>query len=182
MPISIALGAIAGATIFLGLPIALLKKTGPKLRGFLNAVSTGILIFILVEIMGKMLESIEELYGAALAPVGGPELVGPDSRQTIAHLCRPLRNRSADFLFRDFIVSVRRLDPARCVARLSCPLLLVHGRADEIVPFPSSERIFAAAREPKTFVRVPGARHDFLDRRDWLARLVSGWLVRQLGR
>lgn len=72
MSVSITLGAIAGATIFLGLPIALLKKTGPKLRGFLNAVSTGILIFILVEIMGKMLESIEELFGAALG--GFPQM------------------------------------------------------------------------------------------------------------
>src|SRR6516165_9416601 len=54
-------GLIAGATIFLGLPVALFRRISQRTYGFLNAVSTGILIFMLVEIMGKSLEAIEEL-------------------------------------------------------------------------------------------------------------------------
>jgi ZIP family zinc transporter len=61
MPIHITLGLIAGGTIFLGLPVAKLSRTSAKTRGFLNALSTGILIFLLVEILGKVLEAIEEL-------------------------------------------------------------------------------------------------------------------------
>lgn len=59
--IQLCYGLIAGGTIFLGLPVALLPRLSDKTRGFLNAISTGILIFLLVEITGKSLEGIEEL-------------------------------------------------------------------------------------------------------------------------
>ncbi len=45
------LGAIAGATIFLGLPIARLKNPPRVLQGFLNAVATGILFFLLYDVL-----------------------------------------------------------------------------------------------------------------------------------
>lgn len=60
------LGLIAGCTIFLGLPIARLTQVGPRMKAFLNAVSTGILIFLLVEITGHLIEEIEELVEAAV--------------------------------------------------------------------------------------------------------------------
>src|SRR5438270_12463719 len=46
------LGAIAGGTIFLGLPIARIKNPPRTLQGFLNAVATGILFFLLVDVLG----------------------------------------------------------------------------------------------------------------------------------
>ena len=55
------LGGIAGFTIFLGLPLARLKHLSPRLRGFLTAMSTGILVFLLVEITYKVIENIEDL-------------------------------------------------------------------------------------------------------------------------
>ena len=55
------LGFFAGVTIFLGLPIARLRTIAPKTKAFLNAISTGILVFLLVEIAGHLLEDIEEL-------------------------------------------------------------------------------------------------------------------------
>jgi dipeptidyl aminopeptidase/acylaminoacyl peptidase len=116
----------------------------------------------------------------AVAPVGGPEILGPGTREAVAGLCRPLRARSADLVARDFIASVRRFDPAKSAARLRVPFLLVHGTADATVPFAVSPRIFAAAPSPKKFVSAPGARHDFLDRREWLSSLVAGWLARRL--
>ncbi len=61
------LGLIAGGTIFFGLPIARLRDVTPKVKGFLNAASTGVLIFLLVEITGHLLEEIEGLVeGAAM--------------------------------------------------------------------------------------------------------------------
>jgi ZIP family zinc transporter len=46
-----ALGAIAGLTIFLGLPIGRLRKPVPKLRALLTATATGILIFLLWDVL-----------------------------------------------------------------------------------------------------------------------------------
>lgn len=117
----------------------------------------------------------------SVSPVGGPEMIVPGARERVARLCRPLRVRSPLALFRDFVLSVRRRDPAESVRRIRAPLLLVHGAADEVVPCEVSKRIFAAAREPKRLVLMPGARHDFLDRRERLARLVSDFLASRLG-
>ena len=53
-----------------------------------------------------------------------------------------------------------RFDALANVTRLTVPLLIVHGDRDEIVPFELGERLFAAAREPKRFVRARGAHHN----------------------
>jgi len=41
------LGAFAGLTIFLGLPLAFLRRGTPSLRMFLSMLATGVLIFLL---------------------------------------------------------------------------------------------------------------------------------------
>ncbi len=64
------LGLLAGGTIFLGLPVARLRAVSSKVKAALNAVSTGILIFLLVEIAGHVLEQIEESIQQAAAGVG----------------------------------------------------------------------------------------------------------------
>jgi uncharacterized protein len=53
-----------------------------------------------------------------------------------------------------------RFDSAALVSRLSVPFLAIHGDRDAIVPYTLGERLFALAREPKRFLRVPGAGHD----------------------
>jgi len=44
-------------------------------------------------------------------------------------------------------------------ARLRCPLLLVHGKLDIIVPFTDSQEIYAAAQGPKALDLIPWANH-----------------------
>lgn len=53
------LGAIAGFTIFLGLPVAIFT-TRPRMRAFLSSLSVGVLIFLLIEIAYKSIEIVEE--------------------------------------------------------------------------------------------------------------------------
>src|ERR687887_1909723 len=54
------LGAIAGFTIFLGLPLAVLQNLSPKKKGFLNAFAIGILVFLIIDIFSHAWESAEE--------------------------------------------------------------------------------------------------------------------------
>ncbi len=42
------------------------------------------------------------------------------------------------------------------VARIHCPLLVVHSREDEVIPFAHGERLFAAANPPKAFLEISG--------------------------
>ncbi len=58
-PLTILLGAIAGLTIFLGLPLARLRHPPRGLQAFLNAVATGILIFLLWDVITQATEPIE---------------------------------------------------------------------------------------------------------------------------
>ena len=47
---------------------------------------------------------------------------------------------------------------------MHAPLLILHGAKDHIVPIAFGERLFAAANEPKRFVRFPEGGHINLDR------------------
>jgi zinc transporter, ZIP family len=60
------LGAIAGSTILLGLPLGRVRNASTRLKAFLSAMATGILLFLFVEVVGHGVEPVEEaLVGAA---------------------------------------------------------------------------------------------------------------------
>ena len=56
---TIILGLIAGLTIFLGLPVAKIKNFSKTWQAFLNSLSTGILVFLLWDVITQVSESIE---------------------------------------------------------------------------------------------------------------------------
>ncbi len=68
------------------------------------------------------------------------------------------------------------------LARVRCPVLVAHSPDDEIVPFSFGERLYAAAPEPKRFLRLRGDHNN-----GWLATgreyvaAVDGFLKDALG-
>lgn len=48
------------------------------------------------------------------------------------------------------------------IRKIHVPVLIIHGDADEIVPFSQGQAVFAAANSPKQFWRVHGAHHNDL--------------------
>jgi zinc transporter, ZIP family len=65
----ILLGSVAGFTIFLGLPVALLGVSERK-RGFLSALAVGILLFLIVDVFSNAWDLTSESAKAAYG--GGP--------------------------------------------------------------------------------------------------------------
>src|SRR5438874_2214597 len=63
----LALGAIAGFTVFLGLPLGRLRGASNRMRSLLNAGATGILLFLFWDVLAKGIEPVE----AALAEAKG---------------------------------------------------------------------------------------------------------------
>lgn len=69
------------------------------------------------------------------------------------------------------------------IAGVTCPILMVHGDADRIVPFDLGEKLFAAAPDRSTsgvekrFVPFPGRGHNDLAKSE-IATLVEDWLAR----
>ena len=57
-PEVLALGAVAGFTIYLGLPAARVRNPSMALRAFLNAVAIGILVFLLWDVLSKGFEPV----------------------------------------------------------------------------------------------------------------------------
>lgn len=53
------LGAIAGLTIFIGLPVARLRSVSRRVQGFLAVVATGILFFLLWDVLTEATEPVE---------------------------------------------------------------------------------------------------------------------------
>ncbi len=48
------------------------------------------------------------------------------------------------------------------IGRVTAPILIMHGEADRVIPFSQGEALFAAAPDPKGFIRFPGAGHSSL--------------------
>jgi dienelactone hydrolase len=78
---------------------------------------------------------------------------------------------------------IRALDLSGVAEKVTCPLLVLHGTADEIVPFSHAERI---AREAKsvTFRKYENGNHSLSNRHyeartgmaDWMAQRIGGQL------
>lgn len=71
-PQLIILGTFAGLTIFLGLPIAVLRVSS-RAKGFLNAFAIGILIFLIVDVLSHAWQSTVD---AAAGAFGGKVPIG----------------------------------------------------------------------------------------------------------
>ena len=66
MPASqiVMLGAVAGLTIFLGLPLGRIRAPMPRLKVFLNALAIGILIFLLWDVLTNAWDPADAALGA----------------------------------------------------------------------------------------------------------------------
>lgn len=71
-----------------------------------------------------------------------------------------------------------RFDNLGKVSALTSPKLFIHSRADERVPFEMSERLYAAAAEPKSALWLDRVQHDALwsETGDTLARALGQFL------
>jgi fermentation-respiration switch protein FrsA (DUF1100 family) len=74
----------------------------------------------------------------------------------------------AKWFLRENLNSVMKIGAAKC------PVLVVHSRDDEIIPFSHGEKLFAAAPDPKWFAEFQGVGHNELiavRRTEWLKDL-----------
>lgn len=64
------------------------------------------------------------------------------------------------------------------LARIRCPVLVIHGDSDELIPVEEGLRLFDAANEPKELFIVEGAGHNDVSMRAGksYARRIRSWL------
>jgi fermentation-respiration switch protein FrsA (DUF1100 family) len=66
-----------------------------------------------------------------------------------------------------------RFDNLSKIGSCPRPVFFAHGTADRVVPFSHSERLFAAANEPKHFLRLDGFGHSMLLGEPFLTELAQ---------
>src|SRR3954468_6354759 len=66
------LGAIAGATIFIGLPIGRMRGLSGSTRALLNAIAMGILLFLVWDVLTAAVEPVEPRRGIVTKPAEHP--------------------------------------------------------------------------------------------------------------
>jgi alpha-beta hydrolase superfamily lysophospholipase len=57
------------------------------------------------------------------------------------------------------LILTQKFDTLAKIGEVRVPVIVAHGTRDSVVPFTMGERLYAAARAPKRFVRVEGAGH-----------------------
>ncbi len=132
--------------------------------------------------------SIAVQYAAADSRCRGVMAVAPfeDLREiTNNHfkvLSEPMRE---EILIRAGVIG--RFDPAEASAvaaasRLTCPLLVVHGRIDAVVPYKQGLAVFSAAPEPKKLITLAPAGHAtiMLGREKWFAQKLDALATKKL--
>jgi fermentation-respiration switch protein FrsA (DUF1100 family) len=60
----------------------------------------------------------------------------------------------AEYLLWEQLPSIKKIGNVRC------PVFISHGRADQVIPFVQGQRLFEAAKEPKTFF-IPPEDYDY---------------------
>lgn len=58
------------------------------------------------------------------------------------------------------LLTIDRFDNLAKIAQIKAPVLIGHGDKDIVIPLSHGKRLFAAAREPKTFFQFTGKEHN----------------------
>jgi uncharacterized protein len=87
-----------------------------------------------------------------------PEASGVILEATFTSVPEMVKETKWGFLPVGFLVT-QRFESIKRINEIKMPILFAHGTLDEIVPFNMGERLFAAAKAPKRFVRVEGGNH-----------------------
>lgn len=98
-------------------------------------------------VQGQSVGGGPSVYLAANKPVAG--LILESSFATAFQVVVPIR-----------IMPFEKFPNIKRIDQIDCPLLLIHGTDDGVIPFSHSEELYAAAQAPKTLVPIPQAGHN----------------------
>jgi fermentation-respiration switch protein FrsA (DUF1100 family) len=99
--------------------------------------------------------------GGAIAidlAVNHPEAAGLIVESTFTSMRDMAESRYAYFPV-DWLLN-QRFDSLAKIGRVRTPVLFIHGKADPLIPYAMTERLYRAAASPKKLVIIPDAGHD----------------------
>ena len=157
-----------------------LEKT--DIRSIVDAAITEDMLSQDVYVVGASIGGCVAIQYAAVDPrcKGVIALAPPTGAEGAARLMSPFSSPSQldDTLTRAEAMAGFNRDQASAVKaaeKLKCPLILVHGLLDVVVPMRHSEKIYAAATGPKQFIKLALADHTTVQvgREAWIAERIA---------
>jgi fermentation-respiration switch protein FrsA (DUF1100 family) len=116
---------------------------------------------------------------ASLSQVHKPQALILES--TFISLQEAARDRLPGLFVKLFVPDQYRT--LRYLTRVHCPVLILHSRKDEIIPFRHGEALYATASEPKEFGEIHGSHNrGFLDSQPLYEDALDSFLSKYLGR
>lgn len=81
-----------------------------------------------------------------------------------------------------FFNDIERYDIGKAIGKLDCPVLIIQGSADEIVPVKDAHDLYESAKKPKRLVIIEGGSHIFSDSEhlERITELTLDWFKRYL--
>jgi len=109
-------------------------------------------------------------------------IIPPDDKFIVHKDERFLELYSGRRLKREFFTDINKYDVSSIIGKIRCPLLVIHGSADEIVPLESARHLYEKAKEPKRMEIIEGGSHslDESNHIEQVIRLTSGWFEQYL--
>ena len=95
---------------------------------------------------------------------------------------RFLKLYSGRRLKRRFFTDIKNYNLSSAVGKIGCPILIIHGSADEFVPLEDAHCLYEKAKEPKRLEIIKGGSHGF-DESKHLEQVISltlDWLKQYL--
>ncbi len=100
------------------------------------------------------------LYGRSLG--GGPAVRQAAERRPAGLVLQATFTSAFRVVTQRRILPGDRFDNLAALPGIACPVLVMHGTADEVIPFSHGEKLLAAARAPARSLWVRGAGHNNL--------------------
>ncbi len=85
---------------------------------------------------------------AKILPAGAP----PVYRQVTPYLATVFASLESG-------VNLFGLDVTNAISQVTCPVMIVHGEADGLIPLAQGRQVFESANQPKSWRSIPGAGH-----------------------
>ncbi|MFN6568755.1 alpha/beta hydrolase [Dendronalium sp. ChiSLP03b] len=89
-----------------------------------------------------------------------PEVAGLIVESSFTSIRELIAYRNLFQIFPVDLILTQRFESIKKLPQLKTPVLIIHGTADSTVPSFMSQKLYAAAPEPKTLILVPGAEHN----------------------
>jgi len=74
---------------------------------------------------------------------------------------RITRKRLPKKLSYNFVEDAKKYDLSKLIKKVGCPIVIVHGDSDIVVPSTHANVLFSSANEPKELIFVSGVNHQY---------------------